>query len=98
MGWRQETETCSDIVESRAWAVYEALTDGETDTYDHLKAAILGQLSPDTDEERLRAQDEMSRRRFREGSENVNELARDLEKLLEKASPDLPPAVKSTEL
>ena len=86
------------LLKGRAWAVYEALTDEETDTYDHLKAAILGQLSPDTDEERLRARDEMARRRFREGSESVDELARDLEKLLEKASPDLPPAVKSTEL
>ena len=57
-----------------------------------------GQLSPDTDEERLRARDEMVRRRFRKGSESIDELARDLEKLLEKASPDLPPAVKSTEL
>ena len=45
------------------------------------------------DEESLRAREEMARRQFREGSESVNELARDLEK----AFPDLPPAVKSTE-
>ena len=82
------------LLKGRAWAVYEALTDEEMDTYNHLKVAILGQLSPDTEEERLRAQDKMAHRQFREGSESVDELARDLEKLLEKVSP----AVKSTEL
>ena len=81
------------LLKGRAWAVYEALTDAETDTYDHLKTAIIGQLSPDTDEERLRARDELARRRLREGTESVDELARDLEKLLEKASPDLPSAI-----
>ena len=70
------------LLKGRAWAVYEALTDAETDTYDHLKTAIIGQISPDTDEERLRARDELARRRLREGTEYVDELARDLEKLL----------------
>ena len=86
------------LLKGRAWAVYDALTDAETDTYDHLKAALLEQLSPDTDEERLRARDELAHRRLREDAESVDELARDLERLLEKASPDLPAAVKSTEL
>ena len=40
----------------------------------------------------------MARRRFKEDLESVDELARDLERLLEKSSPDLPAAVKSTEL
>ena len=43
------------LLKGQAWAVYEALTDEETDTYDHLKTAILEELSPDMDEERLRA-------------------------------------------
>ena len=82
------------LLKGRAWAVYEALTDAETDTYAHLKAALLEQLSPDTDE----ARDELARRRFKEDLESVDELARDLERLLEKASPDLPTAIRSTEL
>jgi len=86
------------LLKGRAWAVYDALTDAETDTYAHLKAALLEQLSPDTDEEKLRARDELARRRFREDVESVDKLARDLERLLEKASPDLPAAVRSTEL
>ena len=86
------------LLKGRAWAVYEALTEEETDTYAHLKAALLAQLSPDMDEERLRARDELARRRLREDVESVDELARDLEKLLERASPDLPQATKSTEL
>ena len=72
--------------------------DAETDSYAHLKAALLEQLSPDTDEERLRARDELARRQFKEDLESVDELAQDLERLLEKSSPDLPTAVKSTEL
>ena len=39
------------LLKGRARAVYEALTDKEKDTYNHLKAAILGLLSPDTDKE-----------------------------------------------
>ena len=86
------------LLKGRAWAVYEALTNAETDTYAHLKAALLEQLSPDTDEEKLRAQDEMVRRRFKEDLDSVDELARDLERLLEKASPDLPTAIRFMEL
>jgi len=86
------------LLKGRVWAVYDALMDTETDTYAHLKVAILGQLSLDTDEEKPKAQDELVHRQFREDVESVNELARDLERLFEKASPDLPAAVRSTEL
>ena len=99
-GWNDERKLCRvpTLLQGRAWAVYDSLTDGETDTYEHLKEALLQQLCPDTDEERLIARDELSRRRLKEGQESIDELARDIEKLLEKASPDLPDAVKKTEL
>ena len=97
-GYEKKLRRVPTLLKGRAWAVYEALTDSETDTYAHLKAALLEQLSPDTDEERLRARDELACRRFKEDLESVDELARDLEKLLEKASPDLPTAIRSTEL
>ena len=99
-GWNDEKKLrrVPTLLQGRAWAVYDSLMEEETDTYAHLKEALLQQLCPDTDEERLVARDELSRRRLREGQESIDELARDIEKLLEKASPDLPDAVKKTEL
>ena len=37
-------------------------------------------------------------RRFREGSESIDELARDLERMLDKSSPGLPAEICETEL
>ena len=54
-------------------------------------------LSPDTDEDRLTARDELSKRRLRD-QESVDELARDIEKLLDKASPGLPADARDMEL
>jgi len=51
-------------------------------SYDHLKAALLQRLSPDTEEDRL-ATRELSRRRVRTERESIEELARDLETLLD---------------
>jgi len=45
------------LLRGRAWAVYEALADDQTDTYAHLKAALLAKLSPDTDEHCLSARE-----------------------------------------
>ena len=86
------------LLQGRAWAVYDSLTEEETDTYAHLKDALLQQLCPDTDEERSIARGELSRRQLKEGQESIDELARDIEKLLDKASPGLPDDVKKTEL
>lgn len=99
-GWNDEKKLrrVPTLLQGRAWAVYDSLTDEETDTYAHLKEALLQQLCPDTDEERLIARDELSRRKLKEGQESIDELARDIEQLLERASPDLPEAVKKTEL
>ena len=99
-GWNNEKKLhrVPTLLQGRAWAVYDFLIEEETDTYAHLKEALLQQLCPDTDEERLVARDELSRRRLRESQESIDELARDTEKLLEKALPDLPDAVKKTEL
>ena len=86
------------LLKGRAWAVFDSLTEAETDSYDHLKSAVLAQLAPDSDEERMRARDELSQRRYREGLESVDELARDIEKLLDRAAPGLEGAVRTTEL
>ena len=86
------------LLRGRAWAIFDSLGGDDTDTYDHLKAALLLRLSPDTDEDRMAARERLSARKFREGGESVDELARDLERLLDRASPGLPANVRDTEL
>ena len=63
------------LLKGRAWAVYDALPDSETDTYAHLKQALLSRLSPDTDEDRLSAREALSQRRLRQDRESIDELA-----------------------
>ena len=56
------------LLKGRAWAVYDSLHDeGDTDSYEHLKAAILKRLCPDTEEDRIVAREKLSRRRLRGG-------------------------------
>ena len=61
-------------------------------------ALILQAITPCAKKRSGHARLELARRRFKEDLESVDKLARDLERLLEKFSPDLPTAVKSTEL
>ena len=51
-------------------------------------------LCPDTDKQRLFAHDELSSRKFKEDQESIDKLWWDIEKLLERASFDLPDVVK----
>ena len=71
------------FLQGRSWAIYESLRDADKETYAKLKKAILNRLDPDTDEHWLAARDQLSHRRLREGVESIDELARDLEKLLD---------------
>ena len=86
------------LLKGRAWAVFESLSEAETDTYAHLKTALLARLSPDTAEERLVAREELHRKKFVEGRESIDEMARCIERLLDKASPGLPANVRDCEL
>ena len=86
------------LFKGRAWAIFESLRDEEKDTYDHLKRAISERLNPDTDENCLVAHEQLMLRRFKEGCESVDELARDLERMLDKSSPGLPVEIRETEL
>jgi len=54
-GWDEEKQLLHlpTILRGRAWALCEALGEDQTDTYTHLKAALLAKLSPETDEHRL---------------------------------------------
>ena len=51
------------LLKGHTWAIYDALGEGDTDTYDHLKDALLQCLSPDTEEDRLAAQWLLSKRK-----------------------------------
>ena len=86
------------LLKGQAWTVYEALGDDQMDTYAHLKAALLAKLSPDIDEHCLNARERLASRRLCEGSESVDELARDLERLLDQASLGLQGDLKDKEL
>ena len=74
----------------RAWAIYDLLGEDSTDTYAHLKSALLQRLCPHSEEDRLAACEQLSKRKLQEGRESIDEVARDLEKLLDKALPGLP--------
>ena len=52
-------------------------------SYDALKKAIVSRLNPDTDQDRLATREQLTRRHFQEGSESINELAGDIEMLLD---------------
>ena len=86
------------LLRGRSWAVYESLRDADKESYDKLKKAILDRLDPDTDEHRLAACDQLSQTHLREGLESIDKLARDLEKLLDQASPGLPATTREAEL
>ena len=98
-GWNDQKKLLRllTLLKGHSWAVYDSLGDEETDTYDHLKVAIWKRLCPDTEEDRIVARERVSRRVLCEG-ESIDELARDLEKLLERASPELPAEIRDSEL
>ena len=99
-GWNDQKKfsRLPTLLKGRAWAVYDSLHDeGDTDSYEHLKAAILKRLCPDTEEDRIVAREKLSQRRLQEG-ESVDKIAREVEKLLDQASPGLPKELRESEL
>ena len=57
-GWNDQKKLLRlpTLLKGRSWAVYDSLSDADTDTYEHLKVAILKRLCPDTEEDRLVAE------------------------------------------
>ena len=82
------------LLRSRAWAIFDSLGEEETDTYDNLKAAILGRIFPDTEEDKSVA---CERLWWLCHGESVKFL-RDLENLIDLVTPSLPDAVRDAEL
>ena len=85
------------LLRRQAWAIYESLGENDNESYT-LKGTIISRLNPDTDEDRLAAREQLTRRHFREGGESIDELARDIEKLLDQSSPGLPAEIRDSEL
>jgi len=50
------------LLPGRAWGIFNSLGEEETDTYDHMKAAILGRMSLDTEEEKSITHERLSQR------------------------------------
>ena len=82
----------------RVGSVRRVAGEPEGYAYAHLKTALLKRLCPDTEEDRMSAREELARRRLREEQESVDELARDIEKLLDRASPGLPAEIRDSVL
>ena len=55
-------------------------------------------LNPGTDKNHMVACEQLMLRRFREGCESIDELARDLERMLDMSSPGLPVEICEAEL
>ena len=86
------------LLKGRPWAIFDSLSEDSTDSYANLKEALLSHLSPDMEEDRQGARDQLGRRKLLENQESIDELARDIEKLLNTVSPGLPEANHQAEL
>ena len=72
--------------------------EANNESYDTLKGAIISRLNLDTDEDHLAACEQLTHRHYREGGESIDELTRDIEKLLDRSSPGLLTEVCDSEL
>ena len=81
----------------RALAVYSRLRDADKATYPALKTAMIRAFAPDTAERRRLAHQQYVSRRWKSG-ESMEECARALERLLDKAMPGITEANRHREL
>ena len=100
MSGMQQRNLCDCQRYSRGWAraIYESLGEADNEPCDTLKGAIISRQNMDTNEDRLAAHEQLSRRCYRERGESIDELARDIKKLLNWLSPGLPAEVHDSEL
>ena len=94
----EETRATADVTQDPSLGFYESLREDDNASYDALKNAMISRLNPDTDEDRLAAHEQLTGRRFRERGESIDELAQDIEKLLDRSSPGLPAEVRDSGL
>ena len=66
--------------------------------YAHLKTAMVERLNADTDENCMVVHEQLMLRQFREGCKSIDELARDLERMLDRSSPGLPAEIHEAKL
>ena len=77
------------VSQDNGQGVHDALLGKQAQMYSNLKKTILERLSTDKDENRLSPRDELSKK-WLGNSESVDELARGIKKLLDRASLGLP--------
>jgi len=96
-GWNDEKKLrrLLTLLKDQAWAIFDSLPDESTA---HMKEALLSRRSPDTEEDRQSASDKLGQQKLRENKKSIDKLARDIEKLLESASPGLSEANSQAEL
>ena len=88
----------STLFKGQAWAIFESLGKNEKGYVCAPQGAMTEKLNPDTNENHMAAHKQLMLRQFREECESVDELARDLERLLDKSSPGLPAEICEAEL
>ena len=85
------------LLKGRAFAVYERNINAEVTVYADLVKAIKQSFAPDTEESRRLARRQLQDRKLQEG-EDLEVFLRSLERLLDRAAPDLPAPLRSREL
>ena len=110
--WIRQFEACSDanvwddatrrrmlptFLKGRAWAIFERVQRGGAATYQQLRNALSRSYVPDTREQRRLASRQLSERTWKT-HESIEQYAREIERLLDKALPNLDDATREDQL
>ena len=101
-GWNTEDggtkqKILPTYLKGRAWVVYDRLTAEQKDTYAHLCTALKGVFSPPTAERRRLSTRQFKDRNWKAG-EPMEVYAGELERLIDKAYPELSAAIRQQQL
>ena len=110
--WIRQFEACSDanvwddatrrrmlptFLKGRAWAIFERVQRGGAATYQQLRDALSRSFVPDTREQRRLASRQLGERTWKT-HESIEQYAREIKRLLDKALPNLDDATREDQL